>query len=131
VSKKKKMLHTLPVELILHISRILRKRRLFKIREKLHMDGVFHRHVVIANYISNTKFHRKNWTPPHPALVYTNERHQENRLNSTILSFALFDPIHIPNAFIQILGTDINLKDIRRTVEGIRGTKMEVFQRLL
>ena len=110
------MLRTLPVELLLYISRILRKRKLFKIREKLDSDGVFNRHVIIANYISNGEFYRRMRYPP--------DWNIQNfpMISGTVLSFE----VELQHSFIQVTSTEIDLKNIRETVEWMRGKKMVV-----
>ena len=93
------MIRYLPVELILYISRILRNRKLFKIREKLDMDGVFHRHIVLVKYISKSKFYREPWK------------------HSTSLCFRQ-DPI--PDRS-QVIQSTIDLKTFRKTMAEIKG----------
>jgi hypothetical protein len=119
-----------PEELLYYISRILWKHQLFKIREKLEMDGVFHRHIDIVKYISNSQFYRVPWQPP-PQERRGEGVHdvhdevwiifkEEKAHNSTQLCFRQ-DPI--PD-ISQILLTTIDLKHIRTTVEVIKGKVM-------
>ena len=103
-------LHFLPVELHRYIARILKRHQLFKIREKLDQDGVFERHVIIANYISNTRMYRIPFTPPPADVIYLAKDAQEESTTSLIFQQTPTEP---QVTLIELTGTTINLKDIR------------------
>ena len=107
------MIRYLPVELILYISRILRNRQLFKIREKLDMDGVFRRHIVLVKYISKSKFYRE----PNR---YSN-RCPDVEFSTTVL---FFKQDHIPDRMCYIVSHSIDLKTIRKKVAEMKGRVM-------
>ena len=109
------MIRYLPVELILYISRILRNHQLFKIREKLDMDMVFQRHIILVKYISKSKFYREPILPfslCHEAVW--------KQPNTTVIYFKQ-DPI--PNRS-QIISTTIDLKTFRKTMAELKGKVM-------
>ena len=106
----------LPVELILYISRILRNHQLFKIREKLDMDMVFQRHIILVKYISKSKFYRE------PLILPFSTSHEAvwKQPNTTVIYFKQ-DPV--PNRS-QIISTTIDLKIFRKTMAELYGKVM-------
>lgn len=102
----------LPAELLNHVSQILWKHQLFKVRESLDIDGVFHRHIEIVKYIRNSQFYQVPWQQQ--------MRIQGSFGNSTLLCFRQ-DPI--PDRS-QVIATAIDLKGIREAVEEMKGKVM-------
>ena len=107
----------LPVELILYISRILRNHQLFKIREKLDMDMVFQRHIILVKYISKSKFYRER----EPILPFSLSHEAVWKQPNTTVIYFKQDPV--PNRS-QIISTTIDLKIFRKTMAELKGKVM-------